>query len=270
MRYERSSGSLSGADVVMTTSTWNASAGKRMRSARASISCASAEAGTSTAAALNGSATAQASSRVRRTMARRPRSRRRCCSSSMFMRSPGDCRLGGDIGYYRKRHRRLPPAKNRTRMTSVRTRGDPTQYPTLHRSNAKAWCHAAIAAALIFASPPSPAAADASGDAPASIDSLFGDAAAKDVDRDRDVKLNGYVGSEFAYTYASPAHWSRMLFRGQLDATGAFSENVKWKLSGRIDYDAVYNLTDFYPPAVAHNARFNFFARENYIDVNAE
>jgi hypothetical protein len=153
-------------------------------------------------------------------------------------------------------------------MTSVRTRGDTTQFPTLHSTHVKARCAAVIAAWLVIAPAPS-LAAEAKPDAPTSIDSLFGDAVAKEPARD-DVKLNGYVSSELAYTFASPAHWSRMLVRGQVDATGSFSENVKWKLSGRIDYDAVYNLTDFYPPPVAHDARFELFARENYIDVNAD
>src|SRR5205085_821477 len=55
----------------------------------------------------------------------------------------------------------------------------------------------------------------------------------------------------------------------QVDATGAFSPNVNWKLSGRVDYDAVYDLTNFYLPSVANNARVNFFARENYVDISA-
>ncbi len=151
-------------------------------------------------------------------------------------------------------------------MTSVRTRDCTTQTPTLHRHPVSAWRGALVGAWLIVAASPS-LAADSAADAPGSIDALFGDAVAKEPDRA--VTLNGYVGSELAYTFASPAHWSRMLVRAQLDATGAFSENVKWKLSGRVDYDAVYDLTDFYPPPVAHDARTEFFARENFLDVNA-
>ena len=126
-------------------------------------------------------------------------------------------------------------------MTSVRTRGDTTQFPTLHSTHVKARCAAVIAAWVVIAPAPS-LAAEAKPDAPTSIDSLFGDAVAKEPARD-DVKLNGYVSSELAYTFASPAHWSRMLVRGQVDATGSFSENVKWKLSGRFTAEDTVTAT---------------------------
>ena len=150
-------------------------------------------------------------------------------------------------------------------MTSVRTHSDPAAPSRIARRRAPPLLFAMAFSLSLAALPLAATAADA----PPSIDSLFGDAPAKE-EAATGVKLNGYVGSELAYTFASPAHWSRMLVRGQLDATGAFSENVKWKLSGRVDYDAVYDVTDFYPPAVAHDARFDFFARENYVDINAD
>lgn len=125
----------------------------------------------------------------------------------------------------------------------------------------------ALAACTLVASGTVLAADKAADDVPASVDALFGDDLAKGADEP--VVLKGFVGFELAYTTPSPAHWSRILTRAQVDATGAFSSNVKWKLSGRVDYDAVYNLTDFYLPAVAHDARFDFFARENFVDVNA-
>src|SRR5207302_7821586 len=57
--------------------------------------------------------------------------------------------------------------------------------------------------------------------------------------------------------------------RAELGAQGAFNEQVKWKLSGRVDYDAVYDLTNFYPPDVRKDQRLNFYARENYLDLGA-
>jgi len=123
---------------------------------------------------------------------------------------------------------------------------------------------------ILIASQPLFAATDPNADLPASREALFGSDAPKEgAAAASGVKLNGFAEFELAYTTPNPTHWSRMLTRAQLDATGAFSPSDKWKLSGRADYDAVYNLTNFYAPAVAHDARFNFFARENYLDVSS-
>jgi hypothetical protein len=80
---------------------------------------------------------------------------------------------------------------------------------------------------------------------------------------------HGFVQSELAYTYASPAHWSQFLTRAELSAQGSLSEQVKWKASARLDYNAVFNLTDFYPDDVRRDQRFNVLLRENYIDASA-
>lgn len=83
------------------------------------------------------------------------------------------------------------------------------------------------------------------------------------------VGLRGYVQTELAYTFAEPEHWSNMLTRAQLTAQSAFNDRVKWKLSARIDYDAVYDLHDHYSPAVRRDQRLQFLLRENYIDLMA-
>ena len=57
--------------------------------------------------------------------------------------------------------------------------------------------------------------------------------------------------------------------RGELAAQGSLSEQVKWKASARLDYNAVFDLTDFYPADVRHDQRFNLLLRENYIDASA-
>ena len=131
---------------------------------------------------------------------------------------------------------------------------------------------AAFAAALCLLTEPQPlfAANDPATDQAPSRSSLFEDnASTAEKEADSGVKLSGFAEVQLAYTTPSPAHWSRVLTRVQVDATGAFSPNVNWKLSGRVDYDAVYDLTNFYLPSVADNARLNFFARENYVDVSA-
>ena len=54
-----------------------------------------------------------------------------------------------------------------------------------------------------------------------------------------------------------------------MSRTGQFNEHIKWKISGRFDYDAAYDLSNFYPEPVRDNQRAQFFVRENYLDVSA-
>lgn len=62
--------------------------------------------------------------------------------------------------------------------------------------------------------------------------------------------FKGFIDNVMAYTYRNPSHWSEMVTRFDLSAQGNFTSNVKWKLGARVDYDAVYSLTNFYPQAV--------------------
>ena len=72
-----------------------------------------------------------------------------------------------------------------------------------------------------------------------------------------------------AYTYASPAHWSRAVARFQLTAQGDIADQVKWKLGARVDVDPVYFGSNFYLQPVKENERLDFFYRENYLDFSA-
>jgi hypothetical protein len=98
-----------------------------------------------------------------------------------------------------------------------------------------------------------------------SRESLFGD----EVGKAATPPWGGYVRSELAYTYADPAHWSKMLVRSELDAQGSLTPDVKYKLGARLDYDFVYDATNFYPSDVRRDQRFNLLLRENYLDVAA-
>jgi hypothetical protein len=80
---------------------------------------------------------------------------------------------------------------------------------------------------------------------------------------------SGFVRGELAYTFAGPSHWSKMLVRGELDGRGSLAENVKYKIGARLDYDFVYDATDFFPSDVRRDQRFNALLRENYIDIGA-
>jgi len=123
----------------------------------------------------------------------------------------------------------------------------------------------AASAALIFGGASLANAADSSSGTRESREALFGD----DVAKPAPSPWHGFVRGELAYTYGSPTHWSKMLVRSELDAQGALAENVKYKVGARLDYDFVYDATDFYPPDVRSDQRVNFLLRENYLDVGA-
>jgi hypothetical protein len=81
--------------------------------------------------------------------------------------------------------------------------------------------------------------------------------------------LRGFVQPELARTISDPDHWSKMRLRTELSAQGRLNEQIRWKLSGRLDYDAVYDVTNFYPRDVRDDQRLEVMARENYLDINA-
>lgn len=75
----------------------------------------------------------------------------------------------------------------------------------------------------------------------------------------------GYAQTELAYTYGEPQHWSKAMLRLHL-GTGGQQGGVKWKASARLDYNPVFELTDFYPKPVRDAERARFFIHETYLD----
>ena len=105
---------------------------------------------------------------------------------------------------------------------------------------------------------------------PATRDSLFGDdLAPADKTAPAARGWRGFVQAEAARAYRDPEHWSKARLRLELNRQGQFSENVKWKIGGRFDYDAVYDHSGFYAPDVKRDQRYEFTLRENYLDVSA-
>lgn len=80
--------------------------------------------------------------------------------------------------------------------------------------------------------------------------------------------IKGYLQFEIARTIDAPVHWSKILTRADLSSQGNLGDGIKWKLGARVDYDAVYSVTDYYPAAVARDQRSNLMLRENYLDVS--
>ena len=123
-----------------------------------------------------------------------------------------------------------------------------------------------------------PAAAPV-GELPVSRDALFGDgddgapkgevAQAVAKSSSRPVRYRGFIQNIMAYTTPEPSHWSEAMTRADLSAQGDFSSGVKWHLGVRVDFDAVYAMSDFYPQQVNDNQTLNVLLRENYIDIGA-
>jgi len=130
---------------------------------------------------------------------------------------------------------------------------------------------------LVTATPA--AAADKSASDAESIDDLFGGPApiptkpatkngAEEQPSSTKLKLTGFYQNDLAYTYAGDKHWSRFNNTLDLSTTGR-SGGVAWKLGGRLNYDPIYDLTDYYPRAVRNDQRFEAMIRETYMDFSA-
>jgi hypothetical protein len=81
--------------------------------------------------------------------------------------------------------------------------------------------------------------------------------------------LKGFVQFELAHTIDDPTHWSKLRTRGEIGSQGKLGSGMKWKASVRLDYDAVFDVNDHYPSAVAHNQRATASLRETYLDISA-
>jgi hypothetical protein len=84
------------------------------------------------------------------------------------------------------------------------------------------------------------------------------------------LRWSGYGEFGTAYTYAEPAHWSKLRARFELAANGTLGERAKFKLSGRLDADGAFDLErQYYPGAVRRDQRHELTLRETYVDTSA-
>ena len=86
------------------------------------------------------------------------------------------------------------------------------------------------------------------------------------------LEWHGYLSNYTAYDYSDPRHWSRGVFRAQVGTEGGSSGiggGLKWKITARLDGDPVYGSSDFYPPEVRKDQRFDASLRETYVDLGA-
>ncbi len=113
-----------------------------------------------------------------------------------------------------------------------------------------------------------PAAADKPKPGPTSRDALFGDDTPAADKPKPAAAWHGFIQGEAARAFRDPEHWSKGRLRLELTRQGQFSENVKWKIGGRFDYDAAYDRSGFYAPQVRRDQRYEFTLRENYLDIS--
>jgi SPOR domain/Protein of unknown function (DUF1302) len=81
--------------------------------------------------------------------------------------------------------------------------------------------------------------------------------------------FTGFFQSELAYAITSPQHLSKFRNMLELGSEGDFSANTKWKVSGRIAYDAVFDLNHYYPTTVRDDSQLESSLRETYMDLSA-
>ncbi len=81
--------------------------------------------------------------------------------------------------------------------------------------------------------------------------------------------VSGFYQNDLAYTYAGDTHWSRFNNTLDLSGQGRTAGGMGWKLGGRVYYDPIYDLTDYYPNAVRDDQRFEALVREAYVDLGA-
>ncbi|MGA7178248.1 MAG: DUF1302 family protein [Thiobacillaceae bacterium] len=83
------------------------------------------------------------------------------------------------------------------------------------------------------------------------------------------IRLSGFYRNELAYTYAGDEHWSKFSNMLDLSATGRTDGGIGWKLGGRVVYDPIYDLTNYYNSQVSDDQRFEAMVREAYFDYSA-
>ncbi len=80
--------------------------------------------------------------------------------------------------------------------------------------------------------------------------------------------LGGYVKNETAYRVSRPKEFTKIKNIFYLSATGSLLHSVSYKASGRLVYDAVYDLTDNYAKNVEADQRLDKGLRDFFLDIS--
>lgn len=119
-----------------------------------------------------------------------------------------------------------------------------------------------------------PAALD-SQDLPDSASELFGDETEVSRDSEQAAVVPSWLGSvdgfwqnELAYAYQDPEHYSKFKNHLRLAWTGAVDNKFRWKVSGHLIYDPVFEFENFYPDKVEDDQKLDGYIYETYADFS--
>lgn len=82
------------------------------------------------------------------------------------------------------------------------------------------------------------------------------------------LRQSGSIRNEFAYRISQPREFTKIKEQLFLSETGKFSDALRFKLSGRFYYDAVFNLTHSYGENAKSDQRMEAELRETYLDYS--
>jgi hypothetical protein len=85
------------------------------------------------------------------------------------------------------------------------------------------------------------------------------------------VRVSGYYQNFSAYTFGEPGHYSAFRNTLQLAADGQSENGVRWKASGRLVYDPLYeHWSNFYPKDVRDDQGLYAWVRQTYVDLSLD
>jgi len=82
------------------------------------------------------------------------------------------------------------------------------------------------------------------------------------------LNLSGYLQEETAFRTSTPSQLSKLRSIGYLAGAGQWSRDLSYKVSGRLWYDGVYDLSDHYPKPVSDDQKTDGELRDTYVDIS--
>jgi len=82
------------------------------------------------------------------------------------------------------------------------------------------------------------------------------------------LRLSGFIRNDTALRVSAPQQLSMLQNYAYAAGTGQIGPHVSYKISGRLYYDAVYDITSNYPRPVADDQRSDAMVRDTYLDIS--
>lgn len=80
-------------------------------------------------------------------------------------------------------------------------------------------------------------------------------------------RYSGELRQETAFRFVNEPNFSKIKQFAKIDLKFNFNDHYRLKLGGRAYYDAVYDLTEQYPPNVRTSMRDEIQLRDAYLDI---